>query len=187
MSADDACQCRVGGVALQCKTLIEKCDTAFEIAGSPREPEGRERPCPLGDVADPGGVGESASSCRRWSVAAKGHCRERALHTLGRHELGPKRAQDPDKAKSRDRVAGREVPVECGPDVVELREQRAVRGVLAWATHIIGEAVNQAGEVLGMPGTNGDLFAAAGEMLVWVPSQRLEHPVPGRLSLTFAN
>ena len=51
MSADDACQRRVGGVALQCKTLIEKRDTAFEIAGSPREPEGRERPCDLGDVS----------------------------------------------------------------------------------------------------------------------------------------
>src|SRR5206468_874013 len=98
---------------------------------------------------------------------------------LGRHELGPERAQDPDKAKSRDRVAGREVPVECGPDVVELREQRAVRGVLAWATHIIGEAVNQAGEVLGMPGTNGDLFAAAVEVLVRPidgASQRLVTP-----------
>jgi hypothetical protein len=79
------------------------------------------------------------------------------------------------------------VPVECDPDVVELREQRAVRGVLAWAPHIIREALNQAGEVLSMPGTNGDLFSAAGEALVCVSSQRLEHPVPGRLRLTFGN
>src|SRR4029453_4790712 len=87
----------------------------------------------------------------------------------------------------RDRVAGREGPVECGPDVVELREQRAVGGVLAWATPIIGEALNPAGEVLGMPATNGGLFAAAGEALVCVPSQRLEHPVPGRLCPAFGS